>query len=348
MKPRAMYQTTSKIGMRRTVLAVAAGVGSALCGAVDAAALDKVKVTIAAASSNYAPYFNAIEEGYFKDEGLEAETIEAGGGIATPALLSGQVDFSTSAASAFSAILKGAQLKVVLTEADRPTYQLWSTTDNDKTIKSLKGKTVGIQTRGDTFEVWMRLVLKSHGMGGDDVSYTPLGFGSASRLAALKAGSLPAVVISSADVTELREAGALANGRMLEDAMKDDIRLPFNGVATSDALIKKNPDLVLHFIRAMIKGMRFMTAFREKTIATVMKYGHAERGPTEVDYDDVVRTLTQDGTVPPSVQRAEAEIRADLAKLPKEKIPPLESMFDYSFVEKANAGLKAQDWKPTP
>jgi ABC-type nitrate/sulfonate/bicarbonate transport system substrate-binding protein len=335
------------MGARSAAIAVIAAIGCVACATPHAAALEKVKMSLAAASSNYAPYFNAIEQGYFKEEGLDVEIVKAGGGVATPALIAGSMGFSTSSASAFSAILKGAPLKVILTEADRPTYQLWTTSDDLKTIQSLKGKTVGIQTRGDTFEIWMRLVLKSHHMSGDDVSYTPLGYGNSARLAAVKAGSLPAVVLSSLDVSALKEAGVLTKGHMLEDAMKDDIRMPYNGVATSDAMIKGSPDTVARFIRATVKGMRFMTAFKDKTIANVMKYNNEDRHSTEVDYDDVVRTLTKDGAVSTRVQQAEAEIRAELVKLPKDKIPPLKDMFDFSFVHKANSSLDAQGWKPS-
>lgn len=332
--------------VRGAALAVLVVATSVLGNTGHAAALTKVKVTIAALSTNYAPLFNAIEQGYYKDEGLDVAIVKAGGGIGTPALLSGRVQFSTSAASAFSAILKGAPLKIVLTEADRPTYQLWTTQPDLKTIQSLKGKTVGIQTRGDTFEIWTRLVLRSHGMSGDAVSYTPLGFGSSARLAAVKSGSLPAVVLSSIDAATLRNKGMEIRGHLLEDAMKDNIRMLYNGVATSDALIKDNPDLVLRFIRATLKGMRFMTVFRNKSITNLINYSKTGRRATTADYDDVVRTLTKDGTVPLTIQELSVEVQAEVVKLPKSQIPPLDKMFDYSFVRKANASLDAQGWKP--
>ena len=329
------------------IAAAATAIAAVLVDPHHAAALDKVKMTIAAESSNYAPYLNAIDQGYYKDEGLDIEVVKAGGGVATPALISGTVDFSTSSSSALSAILRGASLKVIMVEADRATFQLWTTSADLDTIQKLKGKTVGIQTRGDTFELWMRLVLKEHGMNGNDVSYTPMGFGNAARLAAVRTGSLPAVVLSSLDVTALQDSGALNKGHLLEDAMKSDIRMPFNGVATSDALIKNNPDVVLRFMRATLKGLRFMVAFRDKTIANVMKHNNDDRHSTEVDYDDVVRTLTKDGSVPTQVQETEVEARAEQLGLPKAQIPPLERMFDFSFARKANTSLDAAGWKPS-
>ena len=120
------------------------------------------------------------------------------------------------------------------------------------------------------------------------------------RLAALKTGTLPAVILSPLDVEALKQDGVAFRGHMLEDGMKDNVQMAFNGVATSDALIKKNPDLVLRFVRATLKGTRFMIAFKDKTIANVMKYGNSDRRSTEIDYDDVVRTLTKDGSISPA------------------------------------------------
>jgi NitT/TauT family transport system substrate-binding protein len=332
---------------RRAAVAVFAALAALLGFARGAVALDEVKMTMAAASSNYAPFLNAIEQGYFKDEGIDVEVVNAGGGVATPALLSSQVEFSTSESSAFSAIMKGGALKVIFVEANRAPFELWTTTADLKTIQDLKGKTVGIQTRGDTFEIWMRLVLKSHGMGGDDLGYTAMGFGDAARIATVKTGSLPAVILSTLDVAQLKGDGVPFRGHLLEDGMKDDIHMVFNGVATSDALIKKNPDLVLRFTRATLKGMRFMVAFRDKTVANIMKYNKTDRNSTEADYGDVVQTLTSDGAAPTSVQQDEADIRAALLNLPKDKVPPLDCMFDFSFALKANQSLAAEGWKPS-
>ncbi len=328
-----------------TIAIIAAGMTVAAAGT--AVAADKITMTFAANSSIYAPYFNAIEQGYFKDEGIEIEIVKAGGGVATPGLISGKVDFSTSASSAVSAMLRGAALKVIYTAADRPSFELLTTSDQYKTLQSLKDKQVGIQTRGDTFEIWLRLILRSAGMRGDDIGYTPLGYGSGARVAVVKTGSLPAVVLSTLDVAAMKAAGVTVRGHMLVDGMESDIRMMFNGIATSDALIKKNPDLVLRVARATLKGMRFMRAFRDATIANVSKYNKQTAEATGVDYDDAVRTLTKDGTISKSVQEAETTIRAQLIKLPQDKIPPLSKLFDFSFMQKAAADLDAKGWTPT-
>jgi ABC-type nitrate/sulfonate/bicarbonate transport system substrate-binding protein len=94
--------------------------------AIAATAEERIRFSVAAVTASYMDEFVAIEKGYHREEGLTVEMIRAGGGIATQALMAGDLHFSTSAGSALSAMLRGAEIKVVYTNIDRPGYQLWS------------------------------------------------------------------------------------------------------------------------------------------------------------------------------------------------------------------------------
>ncbi len=72
-------------------------------------------------------------------KGIDVELVQAGGGVATPALIAGDLQFSGSPAAAISAILKGAKLKVLFITNDHAAYQLWARADI-KTIADLKGQ----------------------------------------------------------------------------------------------------------------------------------------------------------------------------------------------------------------
>ena len=76
---------------------------------------EKVRMSVAAVTGSYMDEFVAIEKGYHRDEGLAVEMIRAGGGVATQALIAGDLHFSTSAGSALTAMLRGAEIKVVYT-----------------------------------------------------------------------------------------------------------------------------------------------------------------------------------------------------------------------------------------
>ena len=125
-----------------------------------AGAEEKVRFSVAAVTGSYMDEFVAIEKGYHRDEGLSVEMIRAGGGIATQALIAGDLHFSTSAGSALSAMLRGAEVKVIYTNIDRPGYQLWSGQPEIRTLKDIVGKKVGVTSRGDTQELSVRLLLR--------------------------------------------------------------------------------------------------------------------------------------------------------------------------------------------
>src|SRR5262249_26642911 len=163
-----------------------------------AARMETIKVAFAADAAVYGPMFIAIEKGYYADEGIEIEIVKAGGGVSTPALISGEIQYSTSAASTLSAMLVGAPLKIIYTNADRTDYELRSTTPDVRSLADLPGKTIGVQSRGDTMEIAVRMALQQQGMDPDAVSYVAVGVGS-QRLIAMETRSVAAAVLAAAD-----------------------------------------------------------------------------------------------------------------------------------------------------
>jgi len=175
---------------------------------LSAHAADKIKISVPADNATFAPIFIADQKGYFKDEGLEVEILNAGGGVSTPALIAGDLQFSGSPASALSAIMKGGDLRVVISSSNHPQYWLWSLNDSVKSFDDLKGKTLAIVTRGDSMEIATRLYLKQKNLSADYVGFTPLG-PDAGRLAAIASGAQPYAVLMRVDIAQLRQMGAL-------------------------------------------------------------------------------------------------------------------------------------------
>jgi NitT/TauT family transport system substrate-binding protein len=310
-----------------------------------AAELEKVKMSVAANSLNYAPYFIPIDKGYFKEEGFEVELVEAGGGVATPAQISGQIDFNTSASAALSAMLRGAPLKIVYFPWDKTIYQLWTSDPNIKTLADMKGKQVGILSRGDTFEVAMRLTLMRAGLDPNSVGYSALGVGSARR-AALVAGSLPIVIISPEDVEWLKTTGKIDSLKLIYD-MYPDIGMPLAGTSVRTADLEKDRNRVKRFLRAVHKGMIYAMTYRAETVDLVTRYAKApSRDTFDAAYHYTVKTRTADGSVSPELQRQETDLRADLINLPRDKLPPLEKLYDFGPAKEVWAELQNSGWKP--
>ncbi len=332
--------------MIRSTTRLAAGLLGFLIAVAPAVAADNVKLTLAATDPVYAPYLIAIERGYYREDGIEVEIVNAGGGTATPALISGSVQFSTSGASAVSAALKGAPLKVIMTAADRLPYKLWSTKPEIKTLADLAGKAVGIQSRGDTFEVAMRQLFIMNKLDPNSLVFTPLGFGRTQRMAVIESGSLPAVIISNLDEVALRANKIQFKGNLLVDIFQA-VRIPYNGLAASDEMLRKNPDLVRRFLRATMKGTLFMRAKADDTVTILAKYN--PKTPRELLRDGLAETqdsLAVDGMVSEAAQIAEIQIRSQILAIPADKIKPPAAVFDYGPLQKVVGELRASGWKP--
>jgi NitT/TauT family transport system substrate-binding protein len=333
---------------RRSALA-AGPIALAGLAAQRALAADSVPVRVSMASFTviYAPYLIAMEKGYYADEGLDIKVTTASGGIATPAQIAGSIDVNTSGPIALSPILRGAALKIVYTEATHSVYQLWSTAHEIKSLRDLKGKQVGINTRGDTLEISTKLALLKAGLPLDWVNYTALGTGNTLG-PAFAARSLPAVVLANSDVAELRKRGYLTQGELVVDMMRD-LPMPYSGVAVSDAFIKDHSDVLIRYLRATMKGSRYMRKFKPQTLAIVSKYfQYSDPSMAVQDYDQTIPILTKDGTVPNDVLQRDMEVRAAILEIKKEEIPPLQRAYDYSFVRQVNGELDRAHWNPQP
>ena len=302
--------------------------------------LRKIKVAFATASASYMDHYAAFEKGYYLEEGLDIERIQAGGGASTPALVAGELDFSTSAGSALSAMLHGAEIKVIYTNLDRPAYQVWSSSPDIRSTRDLIGKQVGVPTRGDTHELSIRLLLRQHGVDPNAVIYTQLGSGSA-RLVAIEAGSVQATTLSPLDLGQIKEP----KGHLLGDIEKE-VKLVYTGVATSNKLLADEPGLVERFLRGAVKGREYVFAHRSQAIGLLSKYTEVGREVSEAEYDVTVRTMTEEGWVADDALRAEVLTRADIVQMANP--PDASTLFDYSIVKRVYADLRARGWRPAP
>ena len=310
--------------------AVTAANGSA------APSLKTVTIDFAAKYAHYASHFIAIEKGYYATEGIDLKMIDGG----VTGLLAGKSDFTTSASSLLSAILKGADMKILFAHLDRPNYQLWSSQPGVKALPDLAGKSVGILARGDTTEISMRLLLMKAGLDPNGVAYTALSTNQI-ILASVESGSVAAGMLTPSQVVNLKQVGP--KGSLLADTSKD-IRMLFNGVGTSSKVLQNDPKLVEGFLRGTIKGREYFRHFKDETLAILVKYNGQSLAANSADYDSVLPTMTVDGTLSDDVATADASVRAGV--LGVDKIRPLNEIYDFSLVKSIYGQLRQSGWQP--
>jgi NitT/TauT family transport system substrate-binding protein len=300
------------------------------------AAAEEITVSYASLGAAYMDHVVAIEKGYALEEGLNVKIIRSGGGSATQTLLSGQIDFSSSAGSALSAALRGGPVKIIYTNQSRPTYKLLSNKPEIKTLQDLIGKKIAINTFGDTGHLATLLLLKKYRL--DPKSFLFIAVRSEARFPAFLSGSVDAAPLTPRDITQIGSIRA----NTVADISKE-IQLVWNGVAVSNKLLADQPAMVERFLRALAKGREFARRYKEPTIAMVSKHTPLPPEALSVDYETALRSMTDEGSVADDVLKDEILTRAELIKAAN--VPDPSKFYDYSIIKRIYAELK-KGWKP--
>jgi ABC-type nitrate/sulfonate/bicarbonate transport system substrate-binding protein len=303
-----------------------------------ALALDNIRVSYATLSAAYMDHICAMDKGYLREEGLNVEVIRAPGGVATPGLLSGQFQFSSSASSSLSAGVRGGPVKIIYTNLSRPTYSLVAIRSDITSAKDLVGKKIAINSFGDTGHLSTILYLKKMGVNPSSVLFIAVGRNEV-RFPALRSGAIDAAPLTVRDVIALKDQKhvVLAN-------LGKEIQLVWNGVSTSNNLLAENPNLVERFLRALAKGREFARRYRDETIGFISKRDPTPLEAIKVDYEATKASMTEDGSLPDDVLREEVATRSELTKVANP--PNISTVFDYSIIRKNYAQLKATGWQP--
>jgi NitT/TauT family transport system substrate-binding protein len=127
-------------------------------------AADKARIAVTNFNLSYLPVGVAIKRSFFKDEGLEVEVIRMNTPTTLTAMMTGDVGYTLLFGSVVRAALRGLPIRALASLLDSPTYALIARAEY-KTLKDLKGKTVGIANFGGTDEVLSKLILKAQGPG---------------------------------------------------------------------------------------------------------------------------------------------------------------------------------------
>ena len=229
---------------------------------------------------------------FFKQEGIEAEIIRMNPNVATMALVSGDVDYSTLIGSVIGANLKGAKLKIIACSQDRTPLALVAKPEL-KSVKDLKGKTIGVGSYGSTPDVVARLIVKHFGIDPEtEIKVLALGSDGA-RLAALKEGVVDVIIVAPPVDFEGQKLGFHIVSRAA-----DVFRFPYNGLGTSVKKINENPDEVKRVLRALIKANGFIRKNREGTIQVLINWAKTKPEFAAAAYDSAVGAFSPDGSVP--------------------------------------------------
>ena len=197
---------------------------------------------------------------------MENETIVIGGPAGIAALVSGDVDFSGAGGSGLRAAVKGAPLKAILYQTEKPTWYL-VVHPSITQVSDLKGKKIGVSLIGDSEDRFTTLFVERGGLSAKDVTKISLGTSPGDRILAIKSGGVSAVVLDPA-ATVMAEREGLRSLAYLGDMFP----LPFQGYVTTHQKIAENPAQVKRWIRAMIRSLIFLRERPEEAAEIAVKH----------------------------------------------------------------------------
>ena len=311
------------------ILALAAG----------AARAEKIRTAIPQANLNYLSIHVADAKGFFREEGLDNETVVISGPLSIAALLSGDVDFSGAGGSGMRAALKGAPVKGIMFQTEKVTFYLVA----DASIKKaadLKGKTVAIGSAGDTQDRIITMFVERGGLSARDIIRIAMGANTNTRVVAIKTGAAHATTVDPGGLVFAQKEGLHSLG-----FMGDLFPMPFQGFVTSERKIRENPDQIRRWLRATIRGLMFVRERPEESVDLGMKklqLGNATK-PMLVEATKNYRRALAPG-VPglPTAEGIKNFLEYDI-KIPmqiKDDIPP-ERLLHLQLVEEVKKELEA-------
>jgi NitT/TauT family transport system substrate-binding protein len=275
--------------MKLKVLSVVFAMG-VLIGVAEGA--DRVRIGVSNYNLSNLTVGVAQTKDFFKQEGIDAEIIRMNPNVATMALVSGDVGYTTLIGSVIGANLKGAKLKMIACSQDRTPLALVGKPEF-KSVKDLKGRTIGVGSYGSTPDIVARMVVKHFGID-PDTEIKVLALGSdAARLAALKEGVVDVIIVAPPIDFEGQKMGFNILSRAGEI-----FRFPYNGLGTSVKKINENPDEVKRVLRALIKANGFIRKNKEGTVQVLVDWAKTKPEFAMAAYDSSVGVFSSDGTIP--------------------------------------------------
>ena len=234
----------------------------------------------------------AIEKGYFKQNGLDAELIPfKGGPDLLKGVLSGSADIGiTGATDPLVFRERGTPIRTLATIVEKNHFTL-TVVPKVKRLEDLKGGTIGVTAVGATTWVFARMLARKMNWDPEkDVRIIGIG-GVDAQAAALKREETQAVVFGDAGV--VLEAQGL--GRIL---MRLDELTPkwISLVAYStDEIIRTKRDVVQRALRSIFQGARFCRDNPEESIKIAAKTIDWSEPATKRAYELLRPLISVDG-----------------------------------------------------
>lgn len=288
------------------------------------------KLTIAAKSLAFLPYFVGVDRGIFEAEGFRLELPIMASNLAVAALTAGEINYTASTGSSIQAAVTGSPLKVVMYMLKDLAFTLVAAPEITSPA-DLRGKSIAITNLTATDDYAWRAIVRAHGVPPDEV--TAVGTGTtANSFAALTSGGVQAAVLSPPLDIQAQRQGY----RGLAWAA-DYLKRAQSGLATTDRHIQERPDEIRRMIRATLRSMHYTLDNPADAVAVIEREFNVPPDLAPAAYEEIARVLGRDGEVAPEAIREEIEDTKERTGITADI--PISQVADLSLLRQVRAEL---------
>lgn len=254
-------------------LLIAMLVCAGLTGCKKEQTVQKVRLTEVTRSVFYAPQYVAASNGYFTKEGLDVEITTAGGSDKVmTALLAGEADVGLMGPETGVYVYNQGKTDYPviigqLTKRDG-SFLISRKAEPDFTWESLRGKTIIGGRKGGMPLMTLQYVLKQHGLTPgtdvtviDNIQFDLMG-------GAFEGGTGDYVTLFEPVASAFTMAG---KGYIVASVGEASGEVPYTAYMVSQQLLKKDPDLVERFLRAIYQAQQWVQKATDEEVAKAMQ-----------------------------------------------------------------------------
>lgn len=229
--------------------------------------LRQFDMPLVSTAASMVPFWLAEDQGIFRRYGLEPTLVQLPPATAAQALSAGSAPVAAAGGSVVSAWVGGAtDLVFIAGNSNTAPYRVIVRPDITR-MEELRGKSIGLTTPGASPTVAMAEVLRRYGLEPErDVTFTYLR-DTAATVAGLLTGVVQGIATSSPQAEQ-----ALADGNRLLLDMRDlDVPILGPQLATTRAIIERDPDLLRNVLMTYVEGVKVARERPEDGISAIVR-----------------------------------------------------------------------------
>lgn len=298
--------------------------------------MTKIRLGLPVITYTFLPLYLAVDQGLFKEEGLEVELVAfRGGADLIKAIVSNSVDIGLSSLAGVTLGIGAEQkMKAFYGGYNMPAFD-WYAVPRIKSMADVRGAKFGVSRFGSSTDFLTRYALIANGLDPKKDVKILQGGRSATRLAAMEAGQLDVNIFAAPEKFIAADKGY--NLIMRQRDLADDY--PYHTFFAKEEFIKNNPNTLKAILRGNIKGIRMMRANKAVALKTIMKRIGMEEKYVERTYNDFTDFIFEDGRLP-SKKGMDVFFEMGIKSGRFEAKWPREKYFDSTFVDSYS------EWKP--